>query len=439
MSGSLALPHAEAVERAWREAAAELGGRYGVNPAWKTPGIRVDGTWGVILLESMGGDAGYLTRARAVFQSSERVNLAVSAEGFLASLGKSLGFVQDIELGHPEFDRRFLARGFPPARVKELLAPPVVDLVLAQPFVGIRLGSPGLPPHPPGLRELEVRRTTIVRDAEQLVGMVRIAEALIPRLDPLAGPVRGDTAQLVERLAGVGGVVREHGFGGLVWEGDPPRREAARLLGESGDRAAVPPLIEALGDRDAGVVIAAIGALEQLGAQAAVPRLVRLLGHRDDAVEGRTPADHAADALTTLGHGAVAEAVAAALRGEPDGLAAAIGPWRDEVVAAFMRVLASFDLEARVEAARALGVLGAREALPLLREKSRAMGLRTRLSTAAREAVDAIEAQASLPRPAPAAPDAADGPNTLPRPADAGDRADSDRTLPRPSSQRPSR
>lgn len=428
MSGSLLVPDAEAVERAWREAAKALGGRYGVNPNWNKPVIQVDGTHGIVILEILGGDTGYLTRARVAFQSRERLHLTVTGEGFLASLGKSLGFVQDIELGHPEFDDRFLARGFPVARVKEVLAPPVVDLMVAQPFLELRLTSRWPPLYPAGLKELEVRRGFVVRDAVQLVGMVRIAEALLPRLDPLSGPVQAGDANLVERLAGVGGTVHDHWARVMVWDGDPPRREAARLLGESGDPAAVAPLMDVLDDADAGLVIAAVRALAQLNAQEAVPGLVRLLGRREEAVDGRTPADHAGDALAALGHGALAGAFAAALRGDADALQASVGPWRDEAVAALMRVLASFDLEARVEAARALGVLGAREALPLLREKTRAMGLRTKLSEAAREAVDAIEARASLPRPV-AAP--LEAPDTLPRPAEPSDRDDDGGTLPR--------
>ncbi len=434
MSGSLLVPDAEAVERAWREAAAELGGRYGVNPNWNKPVIQVDGDHGIVILEVLGGDTGYLTRARVAFQTRERIHLSVTGEGFLASLGKSLGFVQDIELGRPDFDDRFLTRGFPVARVKELLAPPVVDLMVAQPFLELRLTPRGPPLYPAGLKELEVRRGFVVRDTLQLVGMVRIAEALLPRLDPLSGPVQAGDANLVERLSGVGGTVHDHWARVMVWDGDPPRREAARLLGESGDPAAVEPLMDVLDDADAGLVIAAVRALERLGAREAVPRLVCLLGRREETVDGRTPADHAADALATLDHDALAEAFAAALQGEASPLQTAVGPWRDEVVAALMRVLASFDLEARVEAARALGVLGAREALPLLREKSRAMGLRTKLSEAAREAVQAIEARASLPRPVAAAPEALD---TLPRPAEASDQDDPGGTLPRSTGSPP--
>jgi hypothetical protein len=51
----------------------------------------------------------------------------------------------------------------------------------------------------------------------------------------------------------------------------------------------------------------------------------------------------------------------------------------------------------------------------MLRDKTKAMGLRTRLTEAAREAIAQIESRANLPRPAQGP---GEGVDTLPRPAD---------------------
>lgn len=418
------------IERTWKAAARELGGRYGVVPGWNKPVIQVDGDHGRVTVEVFSSDVGPLTRARAPFRAREPVQLSVRGEGWLTGVGKALGFVQDIELGRTDFDDRFVARGFPVHTVKALLAPPVVDLIVAQPFVQLGITPGGPPAFPPGLAELEVRRALVVHDPRELVGLVRIAQALLPRLDPVSGPVNsGDHGRLVERLRGPGGHVRDYWTRLVVWDGDPPRRDAARRLGESGDLAAVGPLVEVLDDDDPVLVVTAVRALRRLEAVDAIPHLVVLLGRREDVVEERTVAGHAGDALRSFGHDALVDAFEGALDGDPTPLEAATGKWRGEVVTALMEVLDSFDLVARVEAARALGALGARRALPLLREKTKAMGLRTRLSRTAREAVDAIESRASLPRPA--ASDAPDEVDTLPRPAEGADRDEGGETLPR--------
>ena len=199
---------------------------------------------------------------------------------------------------------------------------------------------------------------------------------------------------------------------------------------------AVPALIEALDDPDPALVVDAIRALDALGDPAAVPALVRLLGRRRDHVEDEPLSDHAGRALRAFGEEALVDAVERALAGDRTGLLEAVGTLREPAIEAFMQVLDSFDLDARVEAAVVLGELGARQALPLLRDKSWAMGLRTKLAEASRAAIDTIEAQASLPRPAAAAPPTPPSAQeaTLPRPAQP-DRSDAGATHPRPGDE----
>jgi hypothetical protein len=116
------------------------------------------------------------------------------------------------------------------------------------------------------------------------------------------------------------------------------------------------------------------------------------------------------------------------MKGSPYSLLRNVGEFRDGVVEALIEILESFDLEARVRAAEALGHLGAREALPILRDGSYQAGMRTKFTEACGDAVRRIEAQASLPRAATSVP--ASDTSRLPRPAEPGQGAASD-TLPR--------
>lgn len=400
----------------WRIAAHEVGGEFGVVQSHNLPWILVRDPAGIIAVEAIHTEAGALTRARALVHADERLSLSVSDEGVLAGFFKKLGFVQDVEIGHEAFDPRFVAKGFPVSRVRELLAPPVADLLVDQPFVDLRVSrSASYLALPPGVAEVRMRRSTLVKNPQHLVGMVEILRALLPRIDPVGDRRWSDEERLIARLGRSGGGFTDSWYQTVLWEGDPPRREAARLLGETGSAEAVVPLIEALDDSDTTLVAEAISALARLGDLRSVPALIGLLSDRGRSAEGATIAEHAGAALVELGEGELVAALDRALNGDSVGLGAAIAHRRQVSVDTLMRVLDSFDLEARVHAATALGSLGAREALELLRDKTKAMGLRTRLTEAAREAVTEIESRANLPRPAEGP---GEGVETLPRPVD---------------------
>jgi hypothetical protein len=406
--------HAE-FEAAWRVAAHEVGGEYGVVQGWNLPWIQVRDPAGIIAVEAIRSDAGSMTRARALFHADERLTLSVSDEGIVSGFFKKLGFVQDVEIGHDGFDPRFVAKGFPANRVRELLAPPVADLLVRQPFVDLRVSSSATSfTLPPGVAEIRLRRSKIVKNPRQLVGMVEIIRALLPRLDPVGDRRWSDEERLIARLSRSGGGVADPWHQTVLWEGDPPRREAARLLGEIRSTEAVMPLIAALDDTDETLVAEAIAALARIGDVRSIPSLIGRLSDRGRSVDGASIAERAGDALERLGEGALVAAMDRALQGDAAGLAEAVAHRRQRAVDTLMQVLDSFDLDARVHAATALGALGAREALDLLRDKTRAMGLRTRMTEAARTAIAEIESRANLPRPA-------DGPgegvDTLPRPA----------------------
>ncbi len=187
-----------------------------------------------------------------------------------------------------------------------------------------------------------------------------------------------------------------------------------------------------LGDEDVVLRARAIEALEELGDQRAVPALIPLLGDGKTRTGRRTIRVRAAQTLATLGERGLVDAFRKALNGSPDALKVAAAPHRSAVAEALVTALEDSGRTTLVRAAQALAFLGAIEALPALRTKARRFGTRSEVVDACRQAIEELEARASLPRPAQAGPEESD-PDTLPRPA-SDPRPEAD-TLPRVSEE----
>lgn len=418
----------ERVADAFRRVADAVGGTYDGTSHWNRPVVqRRDGDWIVTLAWELVQQGSSITVVRAPFHNPTGLRFAIRDERLFDHLLETFGFLQDVEIGERVFDRRFTVKGFPRAAVRQLLDDRVRELLQAQESVDLRAAPGALyTRYPHGVHELHFREPGSLVDPGRLVGLFELFGELLPRLRG-AGRSSSRVDLHLGRLAAPGGTVSFPGGPLLLWDGDTPRRDAAERLGDLGDPRGVEPLLAVLDDDDEGLVATAARALARIGDPRATPALVALLGERSRKAGSRTLGDVAGEALKGLGEGDVVRAFERALEGEPESLRGAAGEHRDEVVEALMAVVDSVDFSARVEAARALGELGATEALPLLRGKSSAWGMRTRLTEAAAEAVERIEARAGLPRPARSAPEA---PDTHPRPADGVVRDDS--TLPRP-------
>jgi HEAT repeat protein len=157
------------------------------------------------------------------------------------------------------------------------------------------------------------------------------------------------------------------------------RAEAARILGNRGDVAAVGSLIGSLEDENYSVRGNVAVALGQLGDARAVQPLIRLLGDKNEYIRNTT-----ADVLSKFGEKPLAEAVVSALSGSPQAVIAlddsraveplihalhahesglrinatdALGQMRDSAVDPLIDTLKSGNFSARYSAATALGVL----------------------------------------------------------------------------------
>jgi len=89
------------------------------------------------------------------------------------------------------------------------------------------------------------------------------------------------------------------------------RENAAKALGEIGDKYATSPLIDALGDDDVSVRVAVVEALRQIGDKYAVDVLIEMMGDKDNAVRSAT-----SEALLQLGEGELANVITDVLEGK---------------------------------------------------------------------------------------------------------------------------
>ena len=223
----------------------------------------------------------------------------------------------------------------------------------------------------------------------------------------------------IRRLRGPGGQIQgKH----RLWDGDPPRRDAAEALGRLKDPRAIAALASVLEADDKVLRAEAIDALANIQHERAIKPLLRLLGDTSH-VAGRRIQDRVGEAVRRLGEAELVDAVLAALVGDISKIKAAVGIYRSQVIEAFVVALEG---TAGFHAAKALGELQALEALPEMRAVLRRVGERGRKGQALRAAIQELEARAALPRPADGGEVVAD---TLPRAA--GEPGPETDTLPR--------
>lgn len=115
-------------EEIWRQLASEIDANYVEGGFWKRDKVQASHAGWLITLEEHGKY--HHTRLRAPFLNPGGFRFTVYREGIFTELGKYLG-MQDVEVGHPDFDRDFVIKGtdytklrqiFDNARIRELIA-----------------------------------------------------------------------------------------------------------------------------------------------------------------------------------------------------------------------------------------------------------------------------------------------------------------------------
>ncbi|MCS6863105.1 MAG: HEAT repeat domain-containing protein [Abditibacteriales bacterium] len=381
---------------------------------------------------STGNDGVTYTRIRTPFVNEDGFRFTVARSNFFSELGKRWFKIQDIEVGHAEFDRDFIIKGTDEARVRALFANARIrELIQAQPQISFGINDTtgwfGTK-LPDGVDELYFVVVGVIKDVTRLKMLFDLFAETLNQLAQMDTVHLEGVPLLIKTLLAPGGQVKDGKV--ILWDGDAPRRRAAEELGRTMDKRAVAPLLQVLNDADVILREKAMAALANIGDRRAVPALIPLLG--DEArinrgnFSGRSPA---ADALRKLGMEESVEAFSQALFRNKAAVETLKRQhqYQSEFAQAFLRALDSNDTTVAVNAAWSLAELGAIEALPALRARTGQIDFpNAQLRDVWYQAIAKLKSLSALPRPAQAtAPDA----ETLPRPA--GQPEIDNETLPR--------
>ena len=413
-------------EEIWRQLAREVGGQFLDGSAFKPSAVQARADDWTITLDALSdpNTGSSYTRLRAPYYNPEGFRFEIYRAGFFTELWKGMG-MQDIEVGHPRFDRDFVIKGNKPGRVRRLFDNERIRrLIDALPRIRLSVkGHEGmLSKFPAGMDELHFQSTGITKDLGRLRTLFELFAEVLQQICHEGDAYEDDVRIHMRRLRAPGGQIRDRY---ILWEGDEPRRDAATALGRLADPTAGPALTSVLKDKDTALVARAIEALARIGDARAIGPLVRRLGDSKAADDGRSIRDHVADALRQLGEGTLVDAVLAALDGNFAALKAYDGEYRAEIIHALAN---SIRWRSATHPANALAEIHAVEALPRLRAKLTNYGRRNPTGQVVAEVIRKLESRASLPRAA-TAPDAPM--ETLPRAA--REPGPDTRTLPRGS------
>ena len=117
----------------WRQLSEEIRAKFVDGGFWKADRVEAShGQWTVTLdtyVVSTGKVTIVYTRMRAPYVNPDGFRFRVYRRGVFSDLGKLLGG-QDVEIGHPEFDRDFIIKGTDEGKLRQLFANPRIRALI---------------------------------------------------------------------------------------------------------------------------------------------------------------------------------------------------------------------------------------------------------------------------------------------------------------------
>ena len=149
--------------------------------------------------EPMGRASITYTRMRAAYVNHDNFRFVIHDKRLFDDVGKRLG-MQDIEIGEPDFDNRFIIQATDVSKVRALLTDPVLrDLILREDSVYFEVkddeGWFG-DTYPDGVDELYFRTAGVVRDLTHLKEMVTLFAETLHQLCQIGSAHEGEAATI---------------------------------------------------------------------------------------------------------------------------------------------------------------------------------------------------------------------------------------------------
>ena len=126
-------------EEIWRQLCTELGAEYVQGGAWKRDKVQATHDEWTITLDtyvvSTGKTVMHFTRLRAPYVNPDHFRFTIYRRGLFSEIAKWLG-MQDIVVGHEDFDRDFIIKGTDEGKLRALFDNPKLrELMAAQPEI----------------------------------------------------------------------------------------------------------------------------------------------------------------------------------------------------------------------------------------------------------------------------------------------------------------
>jgi hypothetical protein len=175
-------------EEVWQQLAAELGANY-ESGFWTGAKVSIEyGQWTITLdsyTVSTGKSHHHYTRFRAPYVNPDGFRFGIYRKNLFTPLAKWMG-MQDIEVGHAEFDQAFVIQGNNDKQVKALFADDSIrKLIAVQPDVSFMVrGDQGWFSriHPEGVDELYFQASGIIKDLPRLKELFALFGLVLDRL-----------------------------------------------------------------------------------------------------------------------------------------------------------------------------------------------------------------------------------------------------------------
>lgn len=176
-------------EEVWSQFAKEIEAEYVSKGALKKKKIIAKfENWDITIdtyTQSSGKSSTTYTRIRAPYINKEDFRFKIYRSGFFSKIGKTFG-MQDILIGHPEFDEGFIIKGNDEEKVKELFSNDKIrELISAQNRIHFEIkddeGRFGTK-FPDDVDELYFQSIGVIRDIERLKRLYMLFALILNKL-----------------------------------------------------------------------------------------------------------------------------------------------------------------------------------------------------------------------------------------------------------------
>lgn len=183
----------------WRQLCSEIGADFVEGGFWRGSKVQARVKEWTITLDthtvSHGKSSTTYTRMRAPYVNPDEFRFTIYRKGFFSGLGKMLG-MQDVEVGHQEFDDAFIIKGNSESKLRALFANPRIrQLIEAQPSIHLEVkndeGWFG-PAFPDGVDELYFQVVGVVKDVERLKSVFDLFSEVLNHLCHIGSAYKTD-------------------------------------------------------------------------------------------------------------------------------------------------------------------------------------------------------------------------------------------------------